>query len=172
MVYEHRLYLPVIGPIVLFVAAVVKGWEKIASRLRLRKEQIRTRTTDTPAYRSAALRRAGTDALLPIWAFFLVLTGLLCLGSYDRNKTWLDPVTLWEDCVLKNHRTRNGRTTTLDWLTTSGVATKRPFRSFRKAILLNPAIRESCSNLGIEPPAWPLRSSGQEKAGSAQPDRR
>ena len=29
MVYEHRLYLPSVGPFVLFAALVVKGWEKV-----------------------------------------------------------------------------------------------------------------------------------------------
>ncbi len=48
MVYEHRLYLPMVGPVVLFAIWVAGVWEKL-------------RTQVTPACRNAALRRAGTD---------------------------------------------------------------------------------------------------------------
>ncbi len=48
MVYEHRLYLPMVGPVVLFAIWVAGVWEKLRTRV-------------TPACRNAALRRAGTD---------------------------------------------------------------------------------------------------------------
>ena len=47
MVYEHRLYLPMVGPVVLFVVLVLKGWEEIVTRLKSRLGQERTGATDT-----------------------------------------------------------------------------------------------------------------------------
>ena len=91
MVYEHRLYLPIIGPIVLFVAAVVKGWEKIRSRLRLRQEQA---------------SETGTSLLprmdYPVWGFFLLSVIFLAWGTHVRNEIWKSPITVWEDCIKKS----------------------------------------------------------------------
>ena len=33
MVYEHRLYLPVVGPIVLFSLLVIRGVEKLKNKI-------------------------------------------------------------------------------------------------------------------------------------------
>jgi protein O-mannosyl-transferase len=120
MVYEHRLYLPMVGPVVLFVVGVVKGWENIKerfrSRARLRKDELPTRTTDTidqssefgarssdkkTAYLSNPTRARITDTL-PLWIFFIALALVLSIGAFQRNKVWSTPITLWEDCVRKS----------------------------------------------------------------------
>jgi protein O-mannosyl-transferase len=108
LVFEHRLYLPAIGPFVLFAILVVRSWEKVKERLRLRlrKDGFRTRTTDTPAGRNA-LPRAGTDTITrwrdyPLWVFFLTFTLLFGIGAFQRNTLWKNEITLWEDCVKKS----------------------------------------------------------------------
>jgi protein O-mannosyl-transferase len=78
MVYEHRLYLPLVGPVVLFVVFIAGIWEKL-----------RTRITDT-------------DTVVPLWVFFLVLSLLFALWAYERNRVWKNGFTLWEDCVKKS----------------------------------------------------------------------
>ena len=80
-----------------------------------------------------------------------VLTGLLCLGSYDRNKTWAEPVlSCGKNCVKKSpDKERSNYNIGLAYYKRGRY--KEAIQSFRKAILLNPAIRDSCSNLGIEP---------------------
>jgi tetratricopeptide (TPR) repeat protein len=35
-------------------------------------------------------------------AIFCFVTGFLCLWTYQRNRVWSDPVTLWQDCVSKS----------------------------------------------------------------------
>jgi tetratricopeptide (TPR) repeat protein len=85
MVFEHRLYLPAIGPLILFVILVVGGWEKIKGTERRRQET------------ESSLRRD-----LPLWIVFLLISFLFCLGSYQRNTIWKDEITLWEDCVKKS----------------------------------------------------------------------
>jgi protein O-mannosyl-transferase len=89
MVFEHRLYLPMIGPIVLFVVFVLTAWERI-----------RTRVGRSSAYLSNLTRTRITDTI--IWGFFPAVTVLLVWGSYDRNKVWGDTLTLWQDCVKKS----------------------------------------------------------------------
>jgi tetratricopeptide (TPR) repeat protein len=85
MVFEHRLYLPAIGPLILFVILVVGGWEKIKGTESRRQEA------------ESSLRRD-----LPLWIVFLLISFLFCLGSYQRNTIWKKEITLWEDCIKKS----------------------------------------------------------------------
>ena len=90
MVFEHRLYLPAIGPLILFVILVVGGWEKIKGTESRRQEA------------ESSLRRD-----LPLWIVFLLISFLFCLGSYQRNTIWKKEITLWEDCIKKSpHKPR------------------------------------------------------------------
>ncbi len=96
MVYEHRLYLPLVGPVVLFVVGVVNGWEKLRTRISKSSESgVRSserKPLNNPTMDGQALRRAGTGTVIPLWAFFLVLTLLFALGARDRNRIWGDHV--------------------------------------------------------------------------------
>ncbi len=79
MIYEHRLYLPSVGPVVLFVVGVLKGWERLRERWRvLERHQ------------------------WPPLAFFCCLTFLFIVGCYERNLVWRDEISLWQDAVAKS----------------------------------------------------------------------
>ena len=126
MVYEHRLYLPMVGPVVLFVAGVMKGWEKLQARIgessesgvRSSEKKISTDSiTDRQALqnteRQLNLTQTRLRAEAPfgvqaritdmiIWGLFLAVTAVMVWGSYERNRVWRDPITLWTDCVKKS----------------------------------------------------------------------
>jgi tetratricopeptide (TPR) repeat protein len=106
MVYEHRLYLPAIGPIVLFVDFVMTLWERIRTRVG-RSWELRVRSSvkeisNDPLIDGRTLQRESADTIAPLWVFFLVLTLLFSLGAYQRNTVWKNGITLWEDCVKKS----------------------------------------------------------------------
>ena len=113
MVYEHRLYLPSIGPFVLFTVLVVKGWEKVRERMRhgselgVRSSEREAATFLTKKGDLIRARMTDTDTLssdYPLWGLFLILAVSLAWASYERNKVWRDPTALWEDCVKKSPR--------------------------------------------------------------------
>jgi tetratricopeptide (TPR) repeat protein len=81
MVYEHRLYLPAVGPILLFSVLMTEGMRKI-------------REKKLPGKRSF---------LMEITAFGLVIV-LLGVGSYIRNALWKEDIDFWIDCVQKSPR--------------------------------------------------------------------
>jgi tetratricopeptide (TPR) repeat protein len=85
LIYEHRLYLPSIGPFVMFSILGVKGWEKIKGPESRRQQAASSFRQD-----------------LPLSIFFLLISFLFCLGTYQRNKVWQDEITLWEDCAKKS----------------------------------------------------------------------
>jgi tetratricopeptide (TPR) repeat protein len=125
MVYEHRLYLPAIGPFVLFSVLVAKGWEKI-----------RTRMTDT-------VRRD-----YPLWGLFLVLTVLLIWGTHERNKVWRDPITLWQDCLKKSPRKERPHYN-LGFQYSLVGRYQEAIEAFKESIRLRPNDPESYNNLGL-----------------------
>ena len=136
MVYEHRLYLPMVGPVVLFVVLVLKGWERIRDGLRLRlgQDELKTRMTDT------------TRRNYPLWAFFLALTGLLCFGSYERNKIWRDPLTLWEDCLNKSPNKPRSHTN-LGFYLVQDNQVEKGVEHYDTALKLNPKFVDAHFNL-------------------------
>jgi tetratricopeptide (TPR) repeat protein len=106
MVFEHRLYLPAIGPSVLFATLVMNGWEKVKGiRYRWQKavgsKQEQEGKRQEPVVRGQeAMSRLRPD--LPLWIVFLLTSSLFCLGSHQRNTVWKDELTLWEDCIKKS----------------------------------------------------------------------
>jgi protein O-mannosyl-transferase len=154
MVFEHRLYLPAIGPFVLLATFVVKGWEEIkkrlGSRLRLSEDTTRTRLGPETSLRvkapGADVARDSTDYRL--WSLFLVVAVLLVWASYDRNKTWKDEITLWEDCVKKSPnkpRVHNNLGSSL----VKGKKFEKGVEEFNIALKLNPKFKEAHFNLGL-----------------------
>jgi Flp pilus assembly protein TadD len=79
MVYEHRLYLPLVGPVVLFVVGIVRGWEWLRNKWRIRNARE-----------------------WPLWAFSCCLVLFFTVGSYERNLVWRDEIALWQDVVTKS----------------------------------------------------------------------
>jgi tetratricopeptide (TPR) repeat protein len=120
MAYEHRLYLPMIGPTVLFVILVEKVWEKIKKVKGKREngkgeeeetEKIRQQTADfrhqienkgQVTDRNWQLGIGYWRGDWPLWGFFILISLLFCIGAYSRNIVWKDPITLWEDIIKKS----------------------------------------------------------------------
>jgi Tfp pilus assembly protein PilF len=83
MVFEHRLYLPAVGPFILFSLLIVRGIEKLRAR-----EAISHIETAKPH-------------LIQILVFLVIIL-LLSIGTYSRNEIWNDEIGLWKDCLKKS----------------------------------------------------------------------
>jgi len=83
MVYEHRLYLPAVGPFLLFSLLIIRGIEK----WRVRKTISHIETAK--------------PHITEILIFFVILS-LLFMGTYFRNKIWNNEIELWKDCLKKS----------------------------------------------------------------------
>ena len=153
MVYEHRLYLPAIGPFVLFATLVVRGWEEIKERLRLRL-RLREDTTRTRlrAETSFGVQVPKTDMAggwrdYPLLGLFLVVTVSLVLGSYERNKVWRSEITLWEDCVKKSpNKNRPHFNLGLNYYNKGRY--QESVEAYKEAIHIKPNEPDSYNNLG------------------------
>ena len=80
MVYEHRLYLPAVGPFVLFSLLVMRVTE-------LKKEKTRW---------------AGIKPDFIQIASCSLLLIALTVGTYSRNRLWNNDIEFWIDCVKKS----------------------------------------------------------------------
>jgi tetratricopeptide (TPR) repeat protein len=80
MVFEHRLYIPAIGPIVLFSLFLIEGFTKLKKRF-IRNQILFDR--------------------LKTFAIFSIIF-LLFLGTYERNTFWKSDIKLLEDCIKKS----------------------------------------------------------------------
>jgi tetratricopeptide (TPR) repeat protein len=152
MVFEHRLYLPSIGPFVLFATFAVRGWEEIKKRLRLRLNQDTTRTrfgTETSLrVRAPSADVAGDSTDYRLWSLFLVVAVLLGWGSYERNKVWKNEITLWEDCVKKSpHKPRVHNN--LGSFLVKDKKFERGIEELNIALKLDPRYNEARFNLGL-----------------------
>jgi tetratricopeptide (TPR) repeat protein len=153
MVFEHRLYLPAIGPFVLLATLVVKGWEEIKERLRLRL-RLREDTTQRRlrAETSFGVQARNTDMAggwrdYPLWGLFLVVTVLLVWGSYERNKIWRSEITLWEDCVKKSpNKNRPHYNLGLNYYNKGRY--QESIEAYKKAIHIKSNEPDSYNNLG------------------------
>ncbi len=80
MVYEHRLYLPAIGPFILFSLLVMRAMEYIEEQKNV----------------------------MGIKLYFIKITicslliFLLTIGTYSRNRLWNSDIEFWIDCVKKS----------------------------------------------------------------------
>jgi len=131
MVFEHRLYLPAIGPFVLFAILVVKGWEKIRGPESRRQKSESSFRQD-----------------LPLWIFFLLISFVFCLGTYQRNATWKDAVTLWEDCVKKSPNKPRAHNNLGGYLV-KDKKFERGLEELNIALRLNPRYLNARFNLGL-----------------------
>ncbi|OGP88501.1 MAG: hypothetical protein A2156_03505 [Deltaproteobacteria bacterium RBG_16_48_10] len=144
MVYEHRLYLPMVGPVVLFVVGVERGWEAIKARLRLRlkSREVRTRTRDTDT------KRGWKNYPLWVWGLFLVITVLLVWGSYERNLVWRDKISLWQDAVKKSPQ-KSRPHYNLGLAYHEKKEYQEAIESYNRSILLKPDDPDAYNNLGL-----------------------
>ncbi|NWF93583.1 MAG: tetratricopeptide repeat protein [Syntrophaceae bacterium] len=91
MVFEHRLYLPAVGPFLLFSLLVVNGIERWRERMGVEEK---------PASQITLFKKI-RSSLAEIVIFGLVIL-LLTAGAFYRNRLWNSPVDLWADCVKKS----------------------------------------------------------------------
>ncbi len=143
MAYEHRLYLPMIGPTVLFVILVEKGWETLNGIVG-RKQKAVSRIQEIAGGRQA---EGSLKKDWPLWVFFIVISLLFCIGTYQRNIIWKDPVTLWEDIIKKSPMKPRGHYNLGLYL----VKTKKFGRGIEElniGLKLDPRDREAYYNLG------------------------
>jgi tetratricopeptide (TPR) repeat protein len=123
MVFEHRLYLPSIGPIFLFSLLLVRLWERWVTAGRLRKEAI----------------FAGMLflAILPLsWA------------TIERNAVWRSEYGLWRDVVEKSpHKGRPHYNIGYFHFRSGQVAEAQ--KEFELALRLDPKLAPAHLNLGV-----------------------
>jgi hypothetical protein len=81
---------------------------------------------------------------LPI---IVLLVFFLAFGTYQRNKVWVDRITLWSDCVLKSPLKARSHINLAVALKRAGHLTKAEFHG-REAIRLDPSSAEAYNNLG------------------------
>ena len=115
MVFEHRLYLPMIG------FALVSAWLLYAL--------------------------AGMRTWWPV-AVVAAICLLLSLGTYRRNRVWMDAVTLWSDAVSKSPlhaRARNN----LGLLLQGSERWEEAGAHYREALRIKPHYTGAHINLGI-----------------------
>jgi tetratricopeptide (TPR) repeat protein len=123
MVFEHRLYLPSVGPIVLFVAGLLKGWEYI--------------------------RKGGKwGQWRPAGAFLCSLTLLFMAGSYRRNLVWKDEITLGQDVLTKSPNKSRPHNYLGVAYNEAGMV-DRAIEHLQTAVRLDPKSASAHNNLGL-----------------------
>jgi len=131
MVYEHRIYLPSIGPIVLFVWGLVRVWDGWLRR-----------------FSGSRAWNFVFGGKLAGWLVVLPMVLLLSWGTMERNKVWGSRLELWKDCVKKSPNKARPHNNL-------GVAYKNmdlfseAIPEFRKALELNPHYIEAYRNLNF-----------------------
>jgi len=82
-------------------------------------------------------------------AVLLAVAAVLAVWTYDRNKVWIHPITIWKDCTEKSP----GKARPFNNL---GVALgdlgryEEALRCYRKALQLDPGYAEAYGNLGYD----------------------
>jgi hypothetical protein len=103
LVYEHRLYLPAVGPFVLFSLLIVGLIERLRER-----SSVREAGSSPEGVKEGNVRAIGMiqkpRARLPEIVVFSTVILLLAGGSYGRNRLWNDDIELLLDNVEKSPR--------------------------------------------------------------------
>jgi tetratricopeptide (TPR) repeat protein len=123
MVYEHRLYLPSIGPIFLFSLLLVRGWQRWVRVEQREKEAI--------------------------FAGLVILIVLpLSWATISRNSIWRSEFDLWADCVKKSPNKGRPHYNLGDFYYTRGKMDEAK-GEFELALKLDPKMAPAHFNLGI-----------------------
>lgn len=123
--FEHRMYLPLAGVILMAVIGAyhLVGW--LGQRLRL----------------------SGRLAFAPGWIIVLASAVYLAWSTSDRNEMYSDGVAMWNDVLDK--RPQNPRAyNSLGYLMLDSADPTLLVERFRKAVALDPTYAEALFNLG------------------------
>ncbi|TAL25673.1 MAG: tetratricopeptide repeat protein [Nitrospirae bacterium] len=122
VIFEHRLYLPVIGIIIVFVSATF---------------YILQAMTQNPKRSLAACCLLLATAVI-----------VLSIAAYQRNIIWQDGVSLWEDVVKKSPNKARGHSNT-GFLYDDNGLTDKAIEEYQIAIRLNPNYGDAHNNLAV-----------------------
>ena len=123
MVFEHRLYLPSLGPILLFSLLLVDAWDRWVPARTLRREAI-------------------------FAGILLALIVPLSWATVERNSVWRSEYGLWRDVVEKSpQKGRPHYNLGYFYFTDGQVAKAR--QEFELALKLDPQLAPAYLNLGV-----------------------
>ena len=123
MVYEHRLYLPSLGPIFLFSLLMVRGWEKWVPAEGKKKE-----------------------AIFIGWVILIALP--LSWATIHRNSIWRSELELWKD-VLRKSPNKGRPHYNLGYFYYKSGEVGKAQEEFELALKLDPRIAPAHFNLGV-----------------------
>jgi Flp pilus assembly protein TadD len=86
LAFEHRMYLPLAGVVVLVVTLGYILWSNLAKRLLIDNQE--------PAY---LLKRGFFNRIGGV--FIIIVVGVLMMATFRRNKDYQNPVLLWQKVV-------------------------------------------------------------------------
>lgn len=144
MVYEHRLYLPAVGPFVLFGLVFIRSLEKIKKSLWSGRIFLPENVS-----RREKGEFAGGTKFNPIEiALFTIMMIVLIWGTYVRNNLWNNEIALWEDCIKKSPF-KSRPYLNLGYAYYEAGIYDKAFAMTQKAIELKPQNAEAHHHLGI-----------------------
>src|SRR3990170_1166389 len=125
VIFEHRLYLPVVGAALAFCSAMIYGidyWR----------------------------RWSGNRVSLQVAALILVVVTVipLSVAAYQRNRVWKDRITLWRDVVGKSPFKARGHMN-LAFAYYNQGRTDEAIEEYRTALRLRPNLASVHNNLGL-----------------------
>ncbi len=82
------------------------------------------------------------------WSVLSLIILLLSIGTYQRNSTWNNGLTLWKDCVKKSPRKERPRTS-LGFVYIELEHRDNAQKEFEESLRLNPRYAVAVNNLGL-----------------------
>ena len=143
MMFEHRLYLPSVGPFILFSLLAIRGIGWLQTKI------FGVQETELGPFAMKA--RSKMKKIAKESAYWLILCSIiapLSIGAYQRNSLWNDDVGLWKDCTKKSpskERTHHN----LGYAFFQLGQWDEAGREFEEALRLNPNYALAMYNLGL-----------------------
>lgn len=138
MAYEHRLYLPAVGPFVLFGLLAVRGIEKFKAKIKVEKKILMNERSMVKG-----LKPHSTEIVV-----LILVVLFLSVGTYWRNKIWNNQIELWTDCVNKSPRKARPHVN-LGFAYYESGEYEKAFNVTQRAIQIDPKYANAFHNLGI-----------------------
>ncbi|KAF0146227.1 MAG: hypothetical protein FD156_254 [Nitrospirae bacterium] len=121
VIFEHRLYLPIIGIIIVFVSATF--------------------------YILQAMIQNPRRSLIACCSLLATAVIVLSIAAYQRNIVWQDEMSLWEDVVRKSPQKARGHNNLGIAYKDKGL-TDKAIEHYQIALRINPDYVEAYNNLG------------------------